>query len=60
MLYHGAANGAFNLNAAVMETVGGFRRAGAKIIITYFADLILDELNNTHKQSLNPLIKSAL
>jgi hypothetical protein len=52
--------GAFNLQSAVMEAVQGFRRAGAKIIITYFADLILDALNHAHKQSLAPAIKSNL
>ena len=31
-----------------MEVVGGFRRAGASIIITYFAPLILDTLKKRH------------
>lgn len=40
-LYHGAANGAFDLQTAVMEDMTSFKRAGAKIIITYFTPLIL-------------------
>ncbi len=41
MLTHGAAAGAFELRAAVLETVTSMRRAGADIIITYFAPQLL-------------------
>jgi porphobilinogen synthase len=44
MLYHGAAAGAFNLQAAVLESLRGMRRAGADIIITYFAPQVLEWL----------------
>jgi porphobilinogen synthase len=37
MLHHAAAAGAFDLEAAVMESLAGIRRAGADILITYFA-----------------------
>ena len=43
-LYHAAANGAFDLETAVMEDMTSFKRAGAKLIITYFTPLILDIL----------------
>jgi len=49
-LYHGARSGAFVLRDAVMESVNGFKRAGATIIITYFAELILDTLNEQQQQ----------
>lgn len=42
MLYHGAKNGAFELEAALNETILSMRRAGADCIITYFVPLILD------------------
>lgn len=41
MLWHGAQAGAFNLKAAVMEVMTGFRRAGADIIITYYVPQLL-------------------
>jgi len=44
MLWHAAANGAFDLKTAVLETLRGFRRAGADIIITYFTPSLLDWL----------------
>ena len=37
MLTHSANAGAFNLKAAVMESLVSMRRAGADVIITYFA-----------------------
>jgi porphobilinogen synthase len=37
MLHHAAAAGAFDERAAVLETLGGIRRAGADMIITYHA-----------------------
>eukprot|EP00002_Diphylleia_rotans_P017815 TRINITY_DN3457_c0_g1_i1.p1 TRINITY_DN3457_c0_g1~~TRINITY_DN3457_c0_g1_i1.p1 ORF type:complete len:335 (-),score=64.38 TRINITY_DN3457_c0_g1_i1:142-1146(-) len=42
MLHHAAAAGSFDLKAAVMESLQGFRRAGATIIITYFTPVILE------------------
>jgi len=44
MLWHAAAAGAFQLKDAVLEALRGFRRAGADIIITYYAPLLLDWL----------------
>ena len=41
MLVHAAANGAFDLETAVMEVVTSFKRAGISIIITYFTPQIL-------------------
>ncbi|XP_075435334.1 delta-aminolevulinic acid dehydratase [Ascaphus truei] len=41
MLWHGAQAGAFNLKVAVLEAMTGFRRAGADIVITYYAPLLL-------------------
>lgn len=41
MLWHGAHAGAFDLRAAVMESMTSFRRAGADIIITYFVPQLL-------------------
>ena len=37
MLHHAAAAGAFDERAAVLETLGGIRRAGADMLITYHA-----------------------
>ena len=37
MLWHAAAAGAFDLQRAVMESLAGLRRAGADILVTYFA-----------------------
>ncbi|XP_031621515.1 delta-aminolevulinic acid dehydratase [Contarinia nasturtii] len=42
MLWHGAKNGAFNLNAIVMEALTSMRRAGADVLITYYTPLVLD------------------
>lgn len=44
MLYHAAKAGAFELKRAVMETMTGYLRAGADIVITYFTPSILDWL----------------
>lgn len=44
MLYHGAASGAVNLEAAVFETLVSMRRAGVDVVITYFAPLVLEVL----------------
>ena len=44
MLHHAAAAGAFDLRTAVIESLNGACRAGANIIITYFAPLLLDWL----------------
>ncbi|XP_011210917.1 delta-aminolevulinic acid dehydratase [Bactrocera dorsalis] len=45
MLYFAAENGAFDLKDALMETMKGFRRAGADCIITYFTPTLLDILS---------------
>ncbi|MGA7988831.1 MAG: porphobilinogen synthase [Candidatus Dormiibacterota bacterium] len=37
MLHHAAAEGAFDERAAVLEALGGIRRAGADLVITYHA-----------------------
>jgi porphobilinogen synthase len=37
MLHHAAAAGAFDERAAVLEALGGIRRAGADVLITYHA-----------------------
>jgi len=47
MLWHAAANGAFDLKTAVLETLSGMRRAGADIIITYFTPRMLEWLSDT-------------
>ncbi|KAJ3605012.1 hypothetical protein NHX12_027063 [Muraenolepis orangiensis] len=44
MLWHGAQAGAFELRAAVMESMTSFRRAGADIIITYYVPQLLNWL----------------
>jgi porphobilinogen synthase len=44
MLWHAAKMGAFDLKTAVLETLRGFRRAGADIIITYYTPRLLDWL----------------
>lgn len=44
MLWHAAQAGAFDLRAAVLESLTGMRRAGADILITYFAPQVLDWL----------------
>ncbi|XP_069465893.1 delta-aminolevulinic acid dehydratase [Ambystoma mexicanum] len=41
MLWHGAQAGAFDLKVAVLESMTGFRRAGADIIITYYVPQLL-------------------
>lgn len=44
MIWHAAQNGVFDLKAAVMESMNGFFRAGANIIITYYVPQLLDWL----------------
>mmetsp|Transcript_57361 Transcript_57361/g.95324 ORF Transcript_57361/g.95324 Transcript_57361/m.95324 type:complete len:387 (-) Transcript_57361:492-1652(-) len=46
MLWHGAKHGAFELKAIVLETCQSFVRAGAQIIITYYAPQLLQWLND--------------
>ena len=41
MLTHSANAGAFNLKSAVTEALVSMRRAGADVIITYFAPKVL-------------------
>eukprot|EP00455_Lapot_gusevi_P045701 TRINITY_DN5886_c0_g1_i4.p1 TRINITY_DN5886_c0_g1~~TRINITY_DN5886_c0_g1_i4.p1 ORF type:complete len:336 (+),score=45.73 TRINITY_DN5886_c0_g1_i4:66-1073(+) len=44
MLYHAAAAGAFDLKTAVIESLVCARRAGAEILITYYAPQLLEWL----------------
>jgi len=44
MLWHAAHANAFDLRAAVIESLVGMRRAGADILITYFTPQLLDWL----------------
>lgn len=44
MLYHGAAGGAFNLEAILLEVMTSMRRAGADVIISYFTPKLLELL----------------
>lgn len=45
MLYHASQQGAFELDNVLMETMKGFRRAGADCIITYFTPRLLGILS---------------
>ncbi len=45
MIHHAAQAGAFDLQAAVLESMQSLRRAGADTIITYFAPQILEWIN---------------
>ncbi|KAH9514565.1 hypothetical protein Btru_025663 [Bulinus truncatus] len=49
MLYHAAVAGAFDMRAAVMETLQCMRRAGVDILITYFTPMVLDWLSKDSK-----------
>lgn len=49
MLYHGAQNGAINLENVLKEVLLSMRRAGADCIITYFTPLILNMLQPRSK-----------
>jgi porphobilinogen synthase len=44
MIYWGAQHGAFKLEEAVMESMLAFRRAGATVILTYYAKEVLEAL----------------
>ncbi|CAD5118922.1 DgyrCDS7597 [Dimorphilus gyrociliatus] len=44
MMWHGAKGGAFDLKSIVFETLMSMRRAGADMILTYFAPNILEWL----------------
>jgi len=46
MLYHGAANGAFNLETTLLEVVTSMRRSGADVVISYFTPQLLDLIRN--------------
>lgn len=50
MLWHGANNGAFKLRDAVMESMLAFRRAGATVILTYFAQEVLEALKGIKRE----------
>jgi porphobilinogen synthase len=58
MLWHGAQAGAFGLKEAVWESVLCMRRAGAGIIITYYADMLLDQIQERY--SAQPVIRARL
>lgn len=45
MLYHAAKAGVFDLKTAVLESMTGFLRAGAGIILTYYTPRLLDWLD---------------
>lgn len=49
MLYHAARNNAFDLQAAVIESLVGMRRAGADILITYYTPQLLDWLKEAQQ-----------
>jgi porphobilinogen synthase len=44
MLHAAAAAGAFGLAEGVLEALGGAKRAGASILITYFTPFLLKHL----------------
>ncbi|EDW72821.1 uncharacterized protein Dwil_GK16976 [Drosophila willistoni] len=46
MLYHAAQAGSFDLREAVLESMKGFRRAGADCIITYYTPYLLNIIDN--------------
>lgn len=43
-IYHAAQAGVYELKAAVLETLAGFQRAGANVIVTYFTPELLEWL----------------
>ncbi|ORY93747.1 delta-aminolevulinic acid dehydratase [Syncephalastrum racemosum] len=45
MLYHAAKAGVFDLKTAVLETMTGFLRAGATLVLTYYTPQLLDWLD---------------
>lgn len=45
MLYHSANAGVFDLKSVVLETMTGFLRAGATLILTYYTPRLLDWLD---------------
>ncbi|XP_044015180.1 delta-aminolevulinic acid dehydratase [Aphidius gifuensis] len=51
MLYHGAKNGAVDLDVVLKEILLSMRRAGADCIITYFTPKILDMLQPKNKET---------
>ncbi|KAI8967514.1 delta-aminolevulinic acid dehydratase [Mycotypha africana] len=50
MLYHSAKAGVFDLKTIVMESMNGFLRAGATLILTYFTPDLLDWLDEEEKR----------
>lgn len=53
MIWHAAQAGAFNLREAVLETLLGFKRAGATILITYFTPDVLQWLSASGDRTLS-------
>lgn len=49
MLYHGAKAGVFDLKTIVLETMTGFMRAGATLILTYYTPELLTWLDEEQK-----------
>ncbi|XP_060535706.1 delta-aminolevulinic acid dehydratase [Cylas formicarius] len=49
MIYNAARDGIFRLQDGLMEILRGYRRAGADVIITYYAPQILDWIRPKHK-----------
>lgn len=45
MTYHAVRNNVFELKPALMEQMGAFSRAGANIVITYWASELLEWLD---------------
>lgn len=52
MLYHAAQAGAFGLEEAVMESLTSMRRAGATILISYFAKEALTAIRQRNQQTI--------
>lgn len=49
MLFRGAEAGLFTLDAAIMEALHSFRRAGTDVIISYFTPRVLQNLKKEAK-----------
>eukprot|EP01006_Ploeotia_vitrea_P039712 TRINITY_DN66371_c12_g1_i2.p1 TRINITY_DN66371_c12_g1~~TRINITY_DN66371_c12_g1_i2.p1 ORF type:complete len:1268 (-),score=738.58 TRINITY_DN66371_c12_g1_i2:648-4451(-) len=50
MIWHAAKAGALDLRSAIMESLLGMRRAGADILITYYAPRVLDYLSSSENE----------
>lgn len=54
MIYHGAKAKSFDLRDAVMESLQSCKRAGAQILITYYAPRVLDWLAERPSELIKP------